>query len=120
MLIHTHASLRYRHWLVASVGLFALGTAVLLGTIAGAGGEHLSRFETTCVIAALVVVVISLRRLASCPDAPRIRIREVETRVIAGPLFPQRRSRRRAEPHWRPTVWSPDDLTDWSPERDFE
>ena len=119
MLIRILASLRYRHWLVASAVLFALGVAGLLDALASAGGEHLSRFETTCIVAALAAVVINLRIVASVPDAPRIRTRHVETRAIAGPLFPQRRrAQRRVEQDWQPPAWSPDDLTERPPERD--
>jgi hypothetical protein len=119
MPIRILASLRYRHWLVASAILFALGVVGLLDAIAGAGGEHLTAFETTCTIAALAAVVINLRIIPSVPDAPRIRTRRVETRAIAGPLFPQRRcAQRHVEQDWQPTAWSPDDLTERPPERD--
>jgi hypothetical protein len=64
---------------------------------------------------------MTLRTLTTLPDAPRIRIRELESRMLGRPLFPRRRRMpRRAEEEWQPTVWSPDEVTPWSPESDLE
>jgi hypothetical protein len=115
------ASLRYRHWLAVSASLFALGLLGLVTALSRADGGHLSGLAAACVASALVAVAMTLRTLVTLPDAPRIRVRELETPTLGRPLFPQRRRvARRAHEEWQPTVWSPDEVTPWSPESDLE
>jgi hypothetical protein len=120
VLLRLIASLRYRHCLVVSAALFALGVFGCLTVVTNPNGDGVSRLDVAFMAAALVLVAMTVRTLSTLPDAPRIRVRELETRTLGRPLFPQRRRIPRAvEEQWQPTVWSPDDVTPWSPESDL-
>lgn len=122
MLVRLTGSLRYRHWLAAEAILFALSVSIILYVIAPAVGHRISWLGAVCVVVALTVLASSIPILTALPDGPRFRVRDVEMGVTTRSLFPRRRplGARQGEQSWLPAVWSPDDVTHWSPERDRE